>query len=304
MQPIDNWLQAAASSSGRSRPILGAIMGNSKTPVILCAAIVPFALLFSETPAPQKAGPEYAADGQLRFPEHYREWVFLSSGVGMTYGPIAQMGQFGPPMFDNIFVNPEAYHAFLETGRWPDKTMLVMEARRSESHASINNGGHFQTEIVGIEANVKDGGTWKFYGFEISSGKPQATSKALPQTVGCYSCHGVKTAVENTFVQFYPSLYAVAESKNTLNPGFERLPITPNKLVSMIRNEGWNKGSAALQDAAKHAPDSTVLAEGSLNSMAYQLMQAKQTKEAVSMLEFAVGRFPRSANLEDSLAEA
>ena len=133
---------------------------------------------------------------------------------------------------------------------------------------------------------------------------PVGRRKRLPHTAGCFSCHGVKTAVENTFVQFYPSLYAVAESKNTLNPGFERMPVTPNKLVSTIVSEGWDKGSMALKDAAARAPESTVMAEASLNSMSYQLMQSKHNQEAVSMLEFATARYPQSANLEDSLAEA
>ena len=33
------------------------------------------------------AQPRYTADGQLILPSDYREWVFLSSGLGMTYNP-------------------------------------------------------------------------------------------------------------------------------------------------------------------------------------------------------------------------
>lgn len=29
-------------------------------------------------------GPEYAADGQLKFPANYREWVFLTSALSHT----------------------------------------------------------------------------------------------------------------------------------------------------------------------------------------------------------------------------
>ena len=182
--------------------------------------------------------------------------------------------------------------------------MLVLEVRRSESHASINNGGHFQTETVGVEAHVKDGGQWNFYGFDVAGRKPQESAKAVPHTAGCFQCHRANTAVEDTFVEFNPSLYAVAESKNTFNPGFARMPVTPNKLVATILSEGWNKGSLALKDAAAHAPDSTVVAENSLNSMSYQLMNSQHNQEAVSMLEFATARYPQSANLEDSLSEA
>ena len=49
-------------------------------------------------------------------------------GFDMSYNPAMQMGHH---MFDNVFVNPAAYKAFVETGTWPDKTVLVLgDARR------------------------------------------------------------------------------------------------------------------------------------------------------------------------------
>jgi hypothetical protein len=33
------------------------------------------------------SGPEYTSDGQLNFPEHYRDWVYLTSGFDMSYNP-------------------------------------------------------------------------------------------------------------------------------------------------------------------------------------------------------------------------
>jgi hypothetical protein len=62
------------------------------------------------------SGPIYTADGSLKFPDNYREWVFLSSGSGMTYGPLAEREHSGPPLFDNVFVNPESYRSFLQSG--------------------------------------------------------------------------------------------------------------------------------------------------------------------------------------------
>ena len=34
-------------------------------------------------------GPRFTSAGELVRPVNYREWVYLSSGLGMTYGPIA-----------------------------------------------------------------------------------------------------------------------------------------------------------------------------------------------------------------------
>src|SRR5579859_6743414 len=59
-------------------------------------------------------GPQFTPAGQLSLPKDYRQWIYLSSGLGMTYGPAAQANP-GNPLFDNVFVNPSSYRAFLDT---------------------------------------------------------------------------------------------------------------------------------------------------------------------------------------------
>ena len=83
--------------------------------------------------------PTYTAEGRLLFPANYREWIYLTSGIDMSYSPNAGMDH---SMFDNVFVNPDAYKSFLQTGTWPDKTMLVLEVRTAGTKASINKSGH------------------------------------------------------------------------------------------------------------------------------------------------------------------
>src|SRR5579871_1900675 len=75
--------------------------------------------------------PQFNDKNELVVPSDYREWIFLSSGLGMTYGPIADSNASRSPMFDNVFVSPPAYRAFIATGKWPEKTMFVLEARSS-----------------------------------------------------------------------------------------------------------------------------------------------------------------------------
>src|SRR5277367_1700363 len=94
------------------------------------------------------AQPRYAADGQLTLPSDYREWVFLSSGLGMTY---QAMPGHEEAAFTNVFVNPAAYRSFLATGKWPDKTMLILEVRASATKGSINKAGSYQSDILAIE---------------------------------------------------------------------------------------------------------------------------------------------------------
>ena len=92
------------------------------------------------------SGPEYTSDGQMKLPENYREWVYLTTGFDMSYNPAMNMGHH---MFDNVFVNPEAYKAFLNTGTWPDKTVMVLEGRGAQSRGSINKAGNFQGDSDG-----------------------------------------------------------------------------------------------------------------------------------------------------------
>jgi cytochrome P460 len=161
--------------------------------------------------------PEYTADGQMKLPANYREWIYLSSGIDMSYGPGAGMDH---SMFDNVFVNPEAYKYFVANGTWPDKTVLVLEVRGAESKSAINKAGHYQgTEVMGREVHVKDEsrfpGKWAFFGFNNA-----ATAKMFPTEMDCYSCHAQHTAVDTTFVQFYPTLIEIAKKKGTLSPAY------------------------------------------------------------------------------------
>jgi hypothetical protein len=173
-------------------------------------------LLFCAAASPQDVmGPKHNAAGKLLLPENYRQWIFLSAGLGMTYTPVAGTGAENPP-FQNVFVSRPGYEGFLKTGLWPDKTMFVLEIRASESrasetNASINRGGHYQAGIAAVEAEVKEGGKWTFYAF----GRDGTQADALPRTEQCYSCHSENGAVDNTFVQFYPTLLPVARAKGT-----------------------------------------------------------------------------------------
>jgi hypothetical protein len=180
------------------------------------------------------AGPTYTASGALIRPADFREWVFVTSGLGMTYNqpaPRTDSGQAGAartPNFTNVYVNPSSYRAFMKTGQWPDKTMFILEVRAAVSEGSINKGGHFQSNLVVIEASVKDEarfpGKWAYFDFGRDM-KTQAA--ALPRTERCYACHTDNGAVDNTFVQFYPTLLEVATKMGTVKPNPQSLIPNP-----------------------------------------------------------------------------
>lgn len=165
-----------------------------------------------------EAGPSYESDGRLRYPAHYREWIYLSSGIDMAYSKVALSMH---STFDNVFVEPTAYREFLRSGTWPDGTLLVLESRAASGKGSINQRGKYQSgEPLGVEVHVRDSkrfkGDWAFFSFE--SAKP---ATLIPMTEDCYSCHQEHGAVDTTFVQFYPTLLPVATLKRTLSPAYK-----------------------------------------------------------------------------------
>jgi hypothetical protein len=170
-------------------------------------------------PAPGEPGtPRYDADGRLLLPADYREWVFLSSGMDMSYSQSPAMA--GAHMFDNVFAPQAAYVRFKTTGVWPDKTVLMLEVRGGASKGSINKLGQFQTgEVMGLETHVKDAarfkGGWGFFGFDGE--KP---ARQIPYAASCYACHQAHAAADTTFVQFYPTLLPIATKLGTLSPAY------------------------------------------------------------------------------------
>jgi len=193
---------------------------------ILAALCVSLLTLSPSDAAPQPhsaAAPDanapFTSDGRLTAPAGYREWIFLTSGLDMSYRKVSGADH---SMFDNVFVDPRAYQSFVRTGTWPEGTELVKEGRSASEKGSINQSGKFQSgDTMGVEVHIKDSKRfadgWGFFFFDsVRSGPAQAIPAAAP----CYSCHRQNGAVDTTFVQFYPTLLSMATQKRTLSPGY------------------------------------------------------------------------------------
>ena len=145
----------------------------------------------------------------------------------MAYDPPVGSPPAGSPSgpgFGNVFVNPSSYRSFMQTGQWPNGSVFILEGRNSSSEGSINKAGRFQTGLAGLEAEVKDArfpDGWAFFAFgPAGSMKDAAAPLSGTAVASCVDCHTKNTAVERTFVQFYPTLLDVARQKRTLKPGF------------------------------------------------------------------------------------
>ncbi len=178
-----------------------------------------FLACVAAAPAPDPGQPQYDAEGRMQFPADYRTWVFLSSGLNMSYSPDKAMADHD--MFGNTFVPAAAYAVFQKTGHWPDKTVILLENRGGTGQGSINRRGLFQTtQYMGAEAHVKDDarfrGGWAFFAFDAAG----APAREIPHAASCYACHQQHAAVDTTFVQFYPTLLPTATRLKTLSPSY------------------------------------------------------------------------------------
>lgn len=195
--------------------------------LLVFAAVSQPARVSAQSSATTPDAPTYTADHKLMLPAHYREWIFLTSGIDMSYSPNPAMA--GHSMFDNVFVNPSSYQAYLKTGTWPDKTTFILEVRGAEGPSSINKRGHTQSQnIMGFEIHVKDSGLEGGWGFFEPDGP--ATAALIKRPAACYQCHEAHGAVDTTFVQFYPTLFRLAKQKNTLSPAYLKeisAPVAP-----------------------------------------------------------------------------
>jgi hypothetical protein len=165
---------------------------------------------------PLADGPTYTADGQLKYPAGYAEWVFLGAGIDMSYTTTAEMTMGS--MFNKVYVNPSAYRVFKQTGHWPEGTMMVLENRGATGAASINKRGKTETgEVMGFEVHVKDSAHLKGDGWGFFAIDDKVSGKLISRPASCYTCHEAHGAVDTTFTQFYPNALEVAKAKGTLS---------------------------------------------------------------------------------------
>jgi len=155
-------------------------------------------------PAGPVAVPAYDASGALLRPEGYRRWVFVGASLGLSYREGAH--EDGPGEFHHVYLRPESYEAFRRTGRFPDKTVLVLELHRAAQKVAPSRHGLFEGERLALEAAVKDVQRfpegWAYFSFGDGS---RRSATAFPRA-DCFDCHRQHAASDNVFVQFYPVL--------------------------------------------------------------------------------------------------
>lgn len=157
---------------------------------------------------PEDQLPHFTTDGALLPPVGWEAWVMVGASTGLSYAeaPPPAAGA-APGMFHNVYTQPWAYRAFIETGTFPEQTMFVLSFYEPSRKSTPARAGFYEGDRqAGYEVHLKKKGIdqtgWAFFGF---AGGTTAGQK-LPGTAPCYSCHAKEAAHDNVFTQFYPPL--------------------------------------------------------------------------------------------------
>lgn len=143
--------------------------------------------------------------GRLRYPADYRTWVYAGTSLGLDYSGDARAGE----SFQNVYIDPVSYAAYLETGEFPEGTVMVLEIATSEVREEPGLQGRYEGEILGIEASVKDSSRfeegWAYFSFRGRGDAPRQVAEAFPPE-SCWTCHHDHAETDHVFTQFYPVL--------------------------------------------------------------------------------------------------
>ena len=160
----------------------------------------------------QTSGPQYDSTGALIRPKNFETWVFVGASTGLSYQEASKPSGMGS--FHNVYLRPEAYKTYLETGQFPEKTMLILAIYDPAQKVEPAHGGYFEGQFAALDVAVKDHehfpNGWAYFNFGERGNLAEATHAV--QANQCFTCHKERGADDNVFVQFYPILRRIFET--------------------------------------------------------------------------------------------
>jgi hypothetical protein len=157
----------------------------------------------AERPAAQLA---FNEKGEALLPRGYRSWVHVStSWVPITTSLLDGMTTETPEIF-NTYAEPSAFKTYVETGEWPDGTLLAKEFTATSVDAACDGPpayickrwygpAIFQSAYTGVAVMLKDKkrfpnepGNWAYfsYGHQPPPYEPASPPRSHEQ---CAQCH-------------------------------------------------------------------------------------------------------------------
>jgi hypothetical protein len=151
----------------------------------------------------------FTADGELIRPSGWREWVFV--GSPLTPNSL-NGGEAAFPEFHSVYIDPDSWAHWKETGEFREGTMLAKELTLVGATAATSGIGFFNGDLQGFEIAHKDSGRypessggWAYYSFGHQPEPYSDTTAAMP-IAACAACHTAAAAYDMVFTQYYPIL--------------------------------------------------------------------------------------------------
>lgn len=161
--------------------------------------------------------PEYDADGKLVRPAGYEKWVVVGTSIGLGYSDGDKKDPDNPGTFHNVYMQPDAFDHYVQTGEFPEQTVLVvtnLKSQPAKTKGPVSRIGFVAAPTSGLEVAIKDSKRypdgWAYFLFHDKPEQQQnpdhkETATAFPKHE-CFDCHAAHGADDNVFTQFYSVL--------------------------------------------------------------------------------------------------
>ncbi len=153
----------------------------------------------------------FNSDGELIRPAGWREWVFV--GSPLTPNSL-NGGEAAFPEFHSVYIYPESWAYWKETGTFREGTMMAKELTLVGATAATSGVGFFNGDLQGFEIAHKDSERytaesdgWAYYTFGHKPEPYESSTAAMPNAA-CAACHTAAAADDMVFTQYYPILRA------------------------------------------------------------------------------------------------
>ena len=166
----------------------------------------------AEPQARQATIVEFTADGKLKRPEGYREWIYI--GTPLTPNDL-NGGEAPFPEFHAVYMDPESFAHYEKTGEFRDGTVMIKELVAVGAKEASSGKGYFMGDYIGLEVSIKDAkrfkdepGSWAYFSFGHKYPLKAESSKNAASA--CNQCHQNSAKTDWVFSQYYPVLRAAA----------------------------------------------------------------------------------------------
>lgn len=160
--------------------------------------------------------PSYDQEGRLLRPVGYEKWVVVGTSIGLGYSDGDKTDLQNPGTFHNVFLQPEAFDHYVQTGEFPEQTVFIVtnnKSRPANTKGSVSRKGFVAAPTSGLEVAVKDTTRfpdgWAYFMFhdtpEQSKPETRHAERAFDRK-DCFDCHAEHGADDNVFTQYYSVL--------------------------------------------------------------------------------------------------